>query len=99
MIYVTLPEEFVAIKYQGYFWHLGEQKLYSLKIGGELKRMKTRSFYINWNHQKFKNKRGDKVGEPCYTLSVNGKRKQILVEDLMMVTPKETKIKVMSKNV
>ena len=36
---VTLPKEFVAIKYPGYFWHLKEQKLYSIKVGGVLRRL------------------------------------------------------------
>lgn len=32
-IYVTLPPELVAIKFPGYFFHVVEQQLYSLKSG------------------------------------------------------------------
>lgn len=37
---VTLPKGFVAIKYPGYFWHLTEKKLYSMKVDGILKPLK-----------------------------------------------------------
>lgn len=35
-IYVTLPPEMVSIRYPGYFYHIKERVLYSLK-GGTLK--------------------------------------------------------------
>ena len=34
---VTLPKDFVAIRYPGYFWNLKEQKLYSMKVTGVLR--------------------------------------------------------------
>lgn len=37
---VTLPPEFIATKYPGYFWNDVENKLYSIKISGELKPLK-----------------------------------------------------------
>lgn len=37
---VTLPKEFVATKYPGYFWNVTEKKLYSIKVTGELHSMK-----------------------------------------------------------
>lgn len=39
---ITLPEGFVATKYSGYFWHIPTQKLYSIKIAGELREMTIR---------------------------------------------------------
>ena len=37
---VTLPPEFTATKYPGYFWNVKTQTLYSLKVGGVLREMK-----------------------------------------------------------
>lgn len=37
-IYVTLPPDLVAIQYPGYYFHVVEQRLYSLK-SGELKQL------------------------------------------------------------
>jgi hypothetical protein len=36
---VTLPRDFVATRYPGYFWNVVEKKLYSIKVTGELKAM------------------------------------------------------------
>jgi hypothetical protein len=36
---ITLPNNFVAIRYPGYFWHVVERKLYSIK-SGTLRRLK-----------------------------------------------------------
>ena len=42
--YVRLPSELVAFnKYPGYFYHLSEHAVYSIKIGGTLKRLSTKS--------------------------------------------------------
>jgi len=37
---VTLPREFTATRFPGYFWNTKTQKLYSLKVGGELRELK-----------------------------------------------------------
>jgi hypothetical protein len=37
---VTLPAEFVAIKYPGYFWNTKELTLYSIKMLGVLRPVK-----------------------------------------------------------
>ena len=34
---VTLPKDFVAIKFPGYFWNIKEQRLYSMKVTGVLR--------------------------------------------------------------
>ncbi|WEM34430.1 hypothetical protein [Xanthomonas phage X1] len=37
----TIPTELIAVpNYDGYFWHPGEEQLYSLKVTGTLKPMK-----------------------------------------------------------
>ena len=36
---ITLLESLTATKYQGYFWGVKNQKLYSLKIAGELREL------------------------------------------------------------
>lgn len=63
---VTLPVDFVATRYPGYFWNIKEKKLYSLKVTGELKPM---AFF----------KGGTWYGvthEPGYKISVNGVRRK-----------------------
>ncbi len=40
-IYVTLPPDMVAVRYPGYFYHITEHVLYSIK-GGMLKPVKWR---------------------------------------------------------
>jgi hypothetical protein len=37
---VKLPYGFVKTYHKGYYWNVPEQRLYSLKIGGELRPMK-----------------------------------------------------------
>jgi hypothetical protein len=69
---VTLPKEFVATRYPGYFWNVVEKKLYSLKVTGELKPM---AFF----------KGGTWYGishEPGYKLSVNGVRRKYTMDYL-----------------
>jgi hypothetical protein len=62
---VTLPVDFVATRFPGYFWNVAEEKLYSVKVTGELRPMafhKGGFFY------------GTKV-EPGYQISVNGRKR------------------------
>lgn len=63
---VTLPKDFVATRYPGYFWNVVEKKLYSIKVTGELRPMKFvrgGCFY------------GRDVA-PGYRLSVDGKKRK-----------------------
>ncbi len=48
-MYVSLPSDFIATKYPGYFFNTADEKLYSMKIDGVLKPLK---FYRPnpWNH-------------------------------------------------
>jgi hypothetical protein len=73
---VTLPKEFVATRYPGYFWNVVEKKLYSIKVTGELRPM---AFF----------KGGTWYGvrhEPGYKLSVNGQRRRYTMEYLGSLT-------------
>lgn len=69
---VTLPKDFVATRYPGYFWNVKEKKLYTLKVTGELKPM---TFF----------KGGTWYGvshEPGYKISVNGQRRKYTMKYL-----------------
>ena len=69
---VTLPKEFVATRYPGYFWNVVEKKLYSIKVTGELKPM---TF----------DKGGRFYGRdilPGYRISVNGRKGKMTMEYL-----------------
>lgn len=60
---VSLPTEFTATKYPGYFWNLKDSQLYSLKVSGVLRPLK-RTYPTEWNQFK-----------TGYKISVNGQRK------------------------
>ena len=63
---VSLPKDFVATCYPGYFWNVVERKLYSLKVTGELRPMKFDRggrFY-------------GRIIDPGYKISVNGQRRR-----------------------
>jgi len=68
---ITLPPEFTATKYSGYFWNVNEQALYSIKIGGRLRRL-TITEPNNWSQ----------MPGPGYRISVDGVRKVLMVDDL-----------------
>lgn len=51
---VTLPKDFVATKYPGYFWNVVDKKLYSLKVTGELKHGGGGGhFWYSWMPEKY----------------------------------------------
>lgn len=73
---VTLPKDFVATRYPGYFWNVVEKKLYSLKVTGELRAMAFhRGFYY----------KGRQI-EPGYAISVKGIRKRYTMRYLNSLT-------------
>lgn len=47
---VTLPPEYTATKFPGYFWNTKTLELYSLKVGGELRKLplKEPNYWNNW---------------------------------------------------
>lgn len=68
---VTLPIEFVATRYPGYFWNTETQTLFSLKIDGVLKELKlVKPNPWNW------------LPMPGYVVSVKGRRRTLLVGEL-----------------
>ena len=69
---VTLPVEFVATRFPGYFWNVEEQKLYSIKVTGELKPMAfQKGGTFGWV----------KV-EPGYQISVKGQKRRYTMKYL-----------------
>ena len=41
---ITLPEGLTATKYPGYFFHVADRELYSIKVGGNLRKLKKRPY-------------------------------------------------------
>jgi hypothetical protein len=77
---VTLPADFVATKYTGYFWNLKEQKLYSIKVDGILKPIK--KYPPNqWNHF-----------VDAYRVSVKGHRRALMIDYLKKLVPSNSVI-------
>lgn len=73
---VTLPKDFVATRYPGYFWNVKEKKLYSLKVTGELRPM---TFFKGGTFYGVRH-------EPGYKLSVNGRRRRYTMDYLGSLT-------------
>ena len=71
---VVLPSEFVATKYPGYFWNVNDQKLYSVKVTGELRLMKFMP-PCRWNHFVL-----------GYRVSVRGDRRTLTMDYLEKLT-------------
>ena len=69
---VTLPKDFVATRYPGYFWNVKEKKLYSLKVTGELREM---SFFKGGTFYGVRH-------DPGYKISVDGRRRKYTMEYL-----------------
>ena len=69
---VTLPVDFVATRYPGYFWNVKEKKLYSIKVTGELKPM---TFHKGGNF-------GWVKVEPGYQISVKGRKRRYTLDYL-----------------
>ena len=69
---VTLPKDFVATRFPGYFWNVVEKKLYSLKVTGELRPM---TFHKGGNF-------GWVRVEPGYQISVKVRKRRYTMEYL-----------------
>lgn len=81
---VTLPPEFTATKYLGYFWNTKDHQLYSLKVGGYLKPM-VLTKPNKWNQ----------LTEPVYRVSVDGRRRYLTLSSLTKLKePKDSTIPV-----
>lgn len=77
---ITLPKQFVATKYPGYFWNIEDEKLYSVKVTGALKPLATNR---GWDWAR------NKSCEIGYGISVNGKKRQLFVSELKALKPKK----------
>jgi hypothetical protein len=69
---VTLPKDFVATRYPGYFWNVVEKKLYTIKVSGELRPM---TFQHGGNFY------GHRI-EPGYQISVKGRKRKYTLDYL-----------------
>ena len=67
---ITFPEEFVTTKYPGYFWNTKTNRLFSIKVSGELHELKLH-YPTYWNN-----------GRYGYRVSVKGNRRWLLIRDL-----------------
>jgi hypothetical protein len=73
---VTLPKEFVATKYPGYFWNTLNKQLYSVKVTGELKPL-VKTTPNMFNHYQ----------EEGWRVSVKGERRYLQLSHLLKLTP------------
>ena len=78
---VTLPAPFTATKYNGYFWNTATQELYSLKMGGVLRKMK-RSHPNRFNSAE----------QPYYGVYDSGRRRWLTLSYLNSLTLKDSEI-------
>ena len=76
---VTLPKEFVATKYPGYFFNITDQKLYSVKVTGMLKPL-AKQFPNQFNH----------FVPEGYSVSIRGKKRVLELSYLKTLKPKST---------
>lgn len=80
---VTLPPEFTATKLPGYFWNTKTHELYSIKTGGELKKLKlTTPNYFNH------------LREVAYRVSHKGRRRNLYISYLEGLKPTDSEIQV-----
>lgn len=83
---ISFPSSFVKLKYPGYFWNVDENALYSIKVGGVLKKMKLHEKSMQY---------GKLVHFLHYRLSHEGKSRSVshemLVRKLSKVDPANLK--------
>ena len=88
---VTLPPEFIATKYPGYFWNVNTNRLYSLKVSGELRPLK----HIKpnrWNNMWRYSPTGG------YRVSVKGRNRYLYDDYLNNLQPSDCEIPVNENN-
>lgn len=78
---VTLPKEYVPLKYDGYFWNITDCQLYSVKVTGMLKPLKKSRLWQDGMHV------SNVIG---YNISVAGRKRFVSVSDLVKLTPADT---------
>lgn len=75
---VTLPKEFVATKYPGYFFNISDEKLYSVKVNGMLSKL-SRQRPNQFNHFL-----------DGWRVSVGGRRRYLEIDYLKSLKPGPT---------
>lgn len=79
----TIPEELIAVPgWHGYFWHPTERVVYSLKIGGVLRKL-SKSPNWRYNNQFF---------PAGFNLCQNGKRRRFAMDELNSLKPTSYKV-------
>jgi hypothetical protein len=80
---IVFPNGFVKTKYPGYFWNIETQSLYSIKIGGELRK-------LTLKHAWYDHASGRQI-PPGYRVSVKGVYRLLTLTYLTaLVYPKST---------
>jgi hypothetical protein len=74
---VRLPEEFIATKYNGYFFNTKNETLYSIKLGGLLRPLPLR-YPDRFNH----------LHIPAFYISVKGIRRAYPLKNLQELAAK-----------
>lgn len=77
---IALPPGFAVTKYPGYFFHIEEKRLYSIKIDGILKPIK---FYKPDRFNKFHTWPIRWKTKGAYCVSVKAERRYLFIEDLL----------------
>lgn len=77
---VTLPPQFIATKYPGYFWNVEDRQLYSIKVSGTLKPL-VRCYPSYWTDYK-----------EGYKVSVTGHRRFMSMDYLRALNPTDSVI-------
>lgn len=87
---VTLPPEFIAIKWAGYFWNTVDKTLYSVKITGTLKPLKRtrKSNFGRGGWAGYVDGKPDEVNGFC--ISENNQTHFISLKTLKALKPKDT---------
>ena len=78
-IMIIFPYGYVPTKYPGYFWNTRTNKLSSIKIGGELREIKSQK-PNKWN--RLAERPGGRGLAGGYRISHKGKRYWLLISDL-----------------
>lgn len=81
---VTLPPDFVSTRFPGYFWHIQEKALYSIKIKGVLRRLTPKSA---WHTHAG-------VIPSGYDVSVNGRKRRYPIVELMKLEQHDSVVEV-----
>lgn len=85
---VTLPPQFVATMYPGYFWNLETKTLFSIKVAGELRELKLlKKGWTPWGV----------YNEDCYQVSVQGENRYLAVSYLNTLQPGDSVIGIVTR--